>query len=84
MKGYTVYEEGVEPPVNLLSYPLRLKVEAKNNTDTVPIATWTTATGYAQNSNYQKEKFPRFFKIGTVPQVRGGRIQLSFVFIFIH
>ena len=43
-----------------------LQIEAKNKTDVIKVADWSTETGYKGATNYVKEKFPRFFRIGTV------------------
>ena len=43
-----------------------IQIEAKNKTNIVDVAEWSTETGYKQETNYVKEIFPRFFRIGTV------------------
>ena len=45
---------------------IMIQIEAKNKTNIVDVAEWSTETGYKQETNYVKEIFPRFFRIGTV------------------
>ena len=55
------------PHSNVFEYHLNLiQIEAKNKTNIVDVAEWSTETGYKQETNYVKEIFPRFFRIGTV------------------
>ena len=54
---------------NCHSKLLSFQIEAKNKSDVVKVADWSTQTGYTGATNYVKEKFPRFFRIGTVKYV---------------
>ena len=50
----------------MINYLKMVQIEAKNKTDVIKVADWSTETGYKGATNYVKEKFPRFFRIGTV------------------
>ena len=77
MQGYNIAEDGVTLPTNLLSYPVNVTIEARNTTYTSPIATWSTEGGYKRDPSHKKEQFPRFFRIGTVPQMPWASYKLD-------
>ena len=60
--SYTVMQDK-----SLLTYPLEMKVEAKNSSFAMEIGTWKTDGGFKKASGYEHSEIPRFFKIGTVP-----------------
>ena len=45
---------------------MSFQIEAKNKTQVVSVADWSTKSGYKRDATHVKEKFPRFFRIGTV------------------
>ena len=52
--------------VDILQIFILFQIEAKNKTQIVSVAEWSSEDGYKRDATHVKEKFPRFFRIGTV------------------